>query len=94
MGRKPFLVKISSMMQKSQKALEPFTTNSWEWSHDNMDKLWGELGQEDRDIFPFDLRDLDWIHFLESYVQVCQLNINNLCSVFTLNYSGNQKISF
>ena len=78
MGRKPFLVKISSMMQKSQKALEPFTTNSWEWSHDNMDKLWGELGQEDRDIFPFDLRDLDWIHFLESYVQVCQLNINIL----------------
>ena len=77
MGRKPFLVKISSLMQKSQKALEPFTTNSWEWSHDNMDKLWEELGQEDRDIFPFDLRDLDWIEFLEKYVQVSStLKIN------------------
>ena len=69
-GRKPFLIKISSLMQKGQKALEPFTTNSWEWSHDNMDKLWEELGQEDRDIFPFDLRNLDWIEFLEKYVQV------------------------
>lgn len=69
MGKKPFLVKISSMMQKSQKALEPFTTNSWEWSHGNMDKLWEELGEEDRDIFPFDIRDLDWIQFLETYVQ-------------------------
>ena len=70
MGKKPFLVKISSMMQKGQKALEPFTTNSWEWSHDNTDKLWAELGEEDRDIFPFDIRNLDWIQFLETYVQV------------------------
>ena len=70
MGKKPFLVKISSMMQKGQKALEPFTTNSWEWSHDNTDKLWEELGEEDRDIFPFDIRNLDWIQFLENYVHV------------------------
>ena len=62
------------MMQKGQKALEPFTTNSWEWSHGNMDQLWEELGEEyreeDRDIFLFDIRDLDWIHFLETYVHV------------------------
>lgn len=69
MGRKPFLVKISSLMQKSQKALEPFTTNSWDWTHGNMDKLWEELSQEDREIFPFDLRELDWSNFLETYVQ-------------------------
>ena len=39
MGKKPFLVKVSSLMQKSTKALEPFTTNSWTWTHSNMDKL-------------------------------------------------------
>ena len=94
MGKKPFLVKISSMMQKSQKALEPFTTNSWEWSHGNMDKLWQELGEEDRDIFPFDIRDLDWIQFLETYVQVNRFNHDHY-SIFTTthNYSGNKKIS-
>jgi len=69
MGRKPFLVKISTLMQKSTKALEPFTTNSWEWSHDNMDKLWSELSQEDKEIFGFDIRDLDWVDYLEAYVQ-------------------------
>ena len=92
MGRKPFLVKISSLMQKSQKALEPFTTNSWDWTHGNMDKLWEELSQEDREIFPFDLRELDWSNFLETYVQV-----NNAQSEFKDKSNaiciGNKKIS-
>ena len=70
MGRKPFLVKISSMMQKSTKALEPFTTNSWEWTHSNMDKLWEEMAPEDRETFGFDIRKLDWLDYLETYVLV------------------------
>ena len=86
------MVKISSLMQKGQKALEPFTTNSWEWSHDNMDKLWEELGLEDRDIFPFDLRDLDWIEFLEKYVQVNSTVIH--CSIFILVVQGIRKFLF
>lgn len=68
LGKKPFLVKVSSLMQKSTKALEPFTTNSWEWSHNNMDKLWSEISQEDKQIFDFDIRKLDWVDYLESYV--------------------------
>ena len=70
LGKKPFLVKISSLMQKSTAALETFTTNSWEWSHANMDKLWAELSEEDRQLFHFDIRDLDWIQYLETYVKV------------------------
>jgi len=69
LGKKPFLVKISSLMQKSTAALAPFTTNSWEWSHGNMDKLWAELSQEDRQLFHFDIRELDWIQYLETYVK-------------------------
>merc|ERR1711970_43232 len=34
-GQKPFLVKVSEMMQKSTKALEPFTTGSWTWTSSN-----------------------------------------------------------
>ena len=69
-GKRPFLVKVSTLMQKSTKALEPFTTNSWEWSHQNMDKLWSEISEEDREVFAFDIRKLDWIQYLETYVQV------------------------
>ena len=57
-----------------------------------MDKLWEELGQEDRDIFPFDLRDLDWIEFLEKYVQVNSTVIH--CSIFILIVQGIRKFLF
>ena len=70
MGKKPFLVKVSTLMQKSTKALEPFTTNSWEWTHSNMDKLWDEMNDEDQEIFGFDIRPLDWVKYIEVYVQV------------------------
>ena len=73
LGKKPFLVKISSLMQKSTAALETFTTNSWEWSHANMDKLWAELSEEDRQLFHFDIRDLIWRQYLETYVKVLYL---------------------
>ena len=75
LGKKPFLVKISSLMQKSTAALETFTTNSWEWSHANMDKLWAELSEEDRQLFHFDIRELDWIQYLETYVKVHNINL-------------------
>ena len=69
MGKKPFLVKVSSLMQKSTKALEPFTTNSWTWTHSNMDKLWDQMNDEDKQIFGFDIRKLDWVDYIEVYVQ-------------------------
>ena len=69
-GKKPFLVKVSTLMQKSAKALEPFTTNSWEWSHQNTDKLWSELDIADKEIFCFDVRKVEWVPYIETYVQV------------------------
>jgi len=69
-GKKPFMVKISNMMQKSTKALEPFTTNSWSWSNNNLVKLQEELSKEDKAVFGFDIKtDFDWKEYLETYVQ-------------------------
>jgi len=68
-GRKPFLVKVSNMLQKSTKALEPFTSNSWNWSNKNVIKLEKELTEEDRTVFGFDIRHLDWKEYLETYAQ-------------------------
>lgn len=69
LGKKPFLVRISDMMQKSTSALEPFTTNSWNWSNDNVLKLSDSLSKEDREVFGFDIRtEFDWMDYLTSYV--------------------------
>jgi len=69
-GQKPFLVRISDMMQKSTKALEPFTTNSWNWSNKNVVTLEKELGKEDRQVFSFNIKEeFDWQEYLVIYVQ-------------------------
>merc|ERR1712226_1411580 len=68
-GRKPFLVRVSELMQKSSKALETFTTNSWSWSNTNTVALEADLTEEDRTVFGFDIRAVDWQTYLDQYAQ-------------------------
>ena len=37
-----------------------------------MDKLWEVMNEEDRQIFGFDIRELDWLQYIETYVQVSE----------------------
>jgi len=69
LGRKPFLTRISDMMQKSTKVLEPFTTGSWTWNSDNLLNLEASLTEEDRRTFGFDMRGLHWPTYLDIYCQ-------------------------
>jgi len=69
LGKKPFLCKISNIMQKTSKALEPFTVNSWNWTRDNVDMLDKELTIQDRKVFGFDVRDVDWPVYFDIYVE-------------------------
>merc|ERR1712226_1033334 len=68
-GSKPFLVKVSDLMQKSSGALETFTTNSWSWSNTNTVTLEADLTEEDRSVFGFDIRQVDWRTYLDLYAQ-------------------------
>jgi fatty acyl-CoA reductase len=68
-GQKPFLVKVSEMMQKSTKALEPFTTGSWTWTSSNTKALGESLTEEDRETFGFDIRAVHWPSYLKVYAQ-------------------------
>jgi len=68
-GRKPFLTRISDMMQKSTKVLEPFTTGHWTWNCDNLLSLEASLTEEDRRTFGFDMRGLHWPTYLDIYCQ-------------------------
>jgi len=68
-GQKPFLVKVSEMMQKSTKALEPFTTGSWTWTSSNTKALGESLTEEDREKFGFDIQAVHWPSYLKVYAQ-------------------------
>ena len=68
-GRKPFLARQSTMIQKSMKVLEPFRTNSWNWTNTNALALEASLTEVDKQVFGFDMRGLDWKNYLDNYIQ-------------------------
>lgn len=45
-----------------------FATNKWDFSEDNTQKLWSKLSKEDRILFNFDMKNLDWNVFFKNNV--------------------------
>jgi len=68
LGRRPFLTRISSMMQKATKVVEPFT-GSWTWINENQHSLQASLTEEDRKVFCFDMSELHWPTYIDIFCQ-------------------------
>ncbi|NXI62447.1 FACR1 reductase, partial [Anseranas semipalmata] len=61
------MMKIINRLHKSMMLLQYFSTQSWDWSSDNMNMLMGQLNTEDRKLYNFDVRQLHWSEYIESY---------------------------
>lgn len=66
-GKKPKMVPIYHKMEKMVTTLAPFTTNQWKFDSGNVMKLYDRLDSVDRDLFNFDIRQLDWKSYLTKY---------------------------
>ncbi|KAK2534889.1 hypothetical protein Q9233_004008 [Columba guinea] len=66
-GRKPRMMKIINRLHKSMMLLQYFSTQSWDWSSDNMNMLMSHLNTEDKKLYNFDVRQLHWSEYIESY---------------------------
>ncbi|KAG8514038.1 Fatty acyl-CoA reductase 2 [Galemys pyrenaicus] len=67
-GRKPRFTKLMNRLSKTLSMLEYFVNHSWEWSTSNTDMLMLELSPEDQRVFNFDIRQLNWLDYIENYV--------------------------
>lgn len=67
-GRKPRMLKLMNRLLKTISMLEYFINHSWEWSTNNTEMLLSELSPEDQRVFNFDVRQLNWIEYIENYV--------------------------
>lgn len=47
--------------------IEYFSMRQWDYQMDNMIGLWHNLTKKDKDIFFFDMSQLDWNLFLQHY---------------------------
>ncbi|KAK0166940.1 hypothetical protein PV327_004406 [Microctonus hyperodae] len=67
-GTKPIMVRVQAKLSKAARCLEYFTTQQWNFSDDNVRKLGEQLNAEDRQIFMFDVKQIDWPSYLENYI--------------------------
>uniref|UniRef100_A0A452QPP3 Fatty acyl-CoA reductase n=2 Tax=Ursus TaxID=9639 RepID=A0A452QPP3_URSAM len=67
-GRKPRMTKVMNRLLRNVSMLEYFVNRSWEWSTYNTEMLMSELSPEDQRVFNFDVRQLNWLEYIENYV--------------------------
>ncbi|XP_076862675.1 fatty acyl-CoA reductase 1 isoform X1 [Brachyhypopomus gauderio] len=66
-GHKPQMMRIFNRLHKAIGLLEYFSSQDWEWNSDNMNMLMNQLSAEDRRMFNFDVRQLNWPEYIENY---------------------------
>ncbi|XP_015186638.1 PREDICTED: putative fatty acyl-CoA reductase CG5065 [Polistes dominula] len=68
-GRKPILLNIYRKINKFKSVISSFTTNEWEFTNDNVLKLWDKLSVVDKSNFFFNVADIDWQCFSITYMR-------------------------
>lgn len=54
------ILQVYKKIHKFCTILAYFTTNKWEFSNKNVQRLWAKLDAEDRKLFFFDISDMNW----------------------------------
>lgn len=68
LGKKRIMVRVQAKLDKAATCLEYFSTQQWRFADDNVRHLNSMLSLEDRNNFVFDVRQINWTNYLESYV--------------------------
>lgn len=71
-GRKPTMLKIYGKMHHAMGELERFTSNSWTWDNNNLQKVRAQLSPRDLKTFYFDAKLLDWQKYIRDYCIGCK----------------------
>ncbi|XP_071557368.1 fatty acyl-CoA reductase wat isoform X1 [Temnothorax nylanderi] len=68
-GRQPRLLKVYKKIHKFMDVLNYFSTQEWKFTNDRLRALMGKLTFKDREKFYFDIRDVDWDTYFETYIR-------------------------
>ncbi|CAN7998456.1 unnamed protein product [Ixodes hexagonus] len=67
-GRRPRMVRFLEQSKSAMEAVRFFTTQTWEFSSNNMVLLHDRLSPFDRQTFDIDIRKIDWESYWENYL--------------------------
>lgn len=62
------VVNVQNKIAKAVECLEYFATRQWRFKDDNVHGLLNTLSPKDREIFVFDVRNINWNNYVERYV--------------------------
>lgn len=67
-GQKRLLARLTAKLHHGYEILRPFTTTEYTCSNDNLISAFEELNDEDKKVFDFDVRQIDWKQsYVDSY---------------------------
>jgi fatty acyl-CoA reductase len=58
------MMKTYEKLHKFTEVISYFCTRQWKFSNQNVQKMWSQLSKEDRGIFDFNIRNLNWDKYL------------------------------
>lgn len=61
------MLKVYKKIHKFSEVLAYFGTRKWHFSNENVQNLFENLSKEDRDLFNFDMRKLNWEEYYKTY---------------------------
>ncbi|XP_012221713.1 fatty acyl-CoA reductase wat-like [Linepithema humile] len=67
-GRKPILWKAYKKINLFGSILSYFTTQQWQFNNDAVLELWNRMNPTDREIFYFNIEDIDWEIYLKNMI--------------------------
>ncbi|XP_051168817.1 uncharacterized protein LOC127286434 [Leptopilina boulardi] len=67
MGKKPIFYKIYQKGVKFFKTTEFFSMTIWTFDNNRIESLWEKLSNDDKELFPFDMKKIDWSDVVLAY---------------------------
>lgn len=68
-GRKRMFVKMLHRIQNAIAKLEYFGHRQWKFGNENLWALWNALSKDEKEMFNFDIRQLNWLDYIINYVR-------------------------
>jgi fatty acyl-CoA reductase len=62
------MVRVQNKLDKAATCLHYFATREWKFLGENTLALNATLSAEDKAVFPFDVRQINWPAYIEAYV--------------------------
>lgn len=66
-GKKPRMLRTYKKIHKFMNVIEYFSMREWDFDTYRVANLWNQLSAKDQKIFFFDMKQLNWDHFMEYY---------------------------